>query len=880
MDKFNVRDVNDREIYESYMGILRISPDNDVDDATRKLLDVTNTNGVALSDSDGDMLAITFKSKAFLTNINTYGDTFEDRWLIHAQTNVNNTVFAVETVNIRPTLTVTTLADGLVNAPIISYSTDLGKVGAVCYPVGNPYDPTYFNDPLENEVRPVPSTNASDRNKFLKDQSPEWYSGNIDPEHYVRIDDKVVYHLNNENKSIPVLYTKDKILAHGHGASYIAREGDTDTYRYIYEKNLTEQLKTTENAKVTHLCWADIDKLVWDALKNIIQGDIRHTSGRYVNLGAEVDTDIRGSKMGIDKNNTDYSLAVNNSTAYSLKQTAPLVGLDVPVGNIMYNAMPYNRYMFYMAKQILANLEKDPSLASLGNETIQSVIRLKNHNHIKSFADRDPHFAANLAKNFVLCDGKPVDIEHYPALNLDNDGLNKDGSIKSSGAAAYTALKASYSLDSKICTLPLVKFNSASSILLRGATWKKLGDIKDGDKEIIMDANENNFGRYSGYPQTTTYNYRISGSEDTFNRTVESLKIYPFSMSYKRDTMHHKHKIFSSASGLNAGGINLESNMQGPGSRDGSNLYSNVNGFRRSILKIITQKYQSIIAEKEAKTQGTLDESLPSVKVGYVCYCRNGTSPEGAWNMYTAMPLNYCESTLAGFKTRGSFTNVASTYYDSDRTRYINYCLGNKDYYWKNKPIKNRAYICLCNKWDFKTGNPINNGSLPTNYTTADLPLVGGNRKIDYKAFLLLRNEAESLMPAALNGGWPRMYITNDWTQREGKNHHLEKHKTKCHSNHILTGGYKIGTLDTSKVDKSIVRPMAITSLDTKPRDLIGKLKTGVSTSASNTTPITLDDLATYEPTSQSELVDNTNMDIYTSEPAPPSLNFIPLMRI
>lgn len=873
MEKFNVRDVNDREIYESYMGILRISPDNDVDDATRKLINVGNDEGVALSDSDGDMLAITFKSKAFLTSIHTYGENIEDRWLVNVQTNVKNTVFAVNTVNIRPTLTITTIADGLINAPILAYSSNLGKVGVVCYPFDNPYDSGYFNDPLASNIRPVSSNNAIERDTFLKEQSPDWYTTNIDPEHYVKIDNKIVYHLNTENESIPVLYTKDKVLAHGHGASYISRSGDADTYRYVYDKNLTENLKTDENAKVTHLCWTDIDKLVWDALKNVIQGDIRHLSGRYVNLGAEVNTDIRSSKLGIDKQNNDYSIAANNVMAYTLKQTAPLVGLDVPVGNIMYNAMPYNRYMFYMAKQVLANIEKDPKIASM-SQMAADVEKLghRHNRHIRPFADRDPHFAANLVKNFVLCDGKPVDISHYPALNLDNDGLDCYTGATSSGV--HNALKASYATDSKICTIPLVKFNSTSGIFLRGMTWQKPGDLKVSGKEPILTA-EDRFGLDDWYlSDTANYNYRISGSSDTIDKAVSSdnISIYPFAISYKRDTMHHKHKIFSSSSGLVDEGINLTTNVPAPNTRR-----EDPNTYRTYSFGRFGTKNKYIQIGQNNKT-GTKDEYLPSIEVAYSSSPKQqGAAVSGQWEMYTAMPLNYLEATAGEFKAKHPYGAVVSGYYAEDRQRFIDYSTGAHTYYWCNKPIKNRAFISLCANWDFKTGKV----NYQSQYTTADLPLIGGERSIEYPAYLLLMNEAESLMPAAIHGGWPRMYYTNYWSQREGRNSSLSKHRTKCYANFVTTGGYKIGTFDITKASsKENVTPICITSLDTKSRDLIGKLKPGTDLSKENPEPITLDDLATYEQTSETSVIDGVSMDIYTSEPSPPSLSFIPLMRI
>ena len=77
-ERFNTRDVKNKEIYDSYMGILRISPNeingNDVDDPTailNTLYDEYNKRRttVTLSDSDGNVLPLNFRTKAFETKI-------------------------------------------------------------------------------------------------------------------------------------------------------------------------------------------------------------------------------------------------------------------------------------------------------------------------------------------------------------------------------------------------------------------------------------------------------------------------------------------------------------------------------------------------------------------------------------------------------------------------------------------------------------------------------------------------------------------------------------------------------------------------------------------------------------------------------------------
>jgi hypothetical protein len=87
-DRYNVRNVAQKEVYDSYMGILRISPnlvyDVDEDDATdmlHTLADFRNEYNskyendsdreikVQVSDSDGNMLPIYFIPRAFETEV-------------------------------------------------------------------------------------------------------------------------------------------------------------------------------------------------------------------------------------------------------------------------------------------------------------------------------------------------------------------------------------------------------------------------------------------------------------------------------------------------------------------------------------------------------------------------------------------------------------------------------------------------------------------------------------------------------------------------------------------------------------------------------------------------------------------------------------------
>lgn len=120
-DRYNVRNVAQKEVYDSYMGILRISPNLvygvDEDDATNMLntlADFRNEYGenvqeikVQMSDSDGNMLPVYFIPRAFTTEVtlregeNNY-TSLEN--IINICTWCNNSIFVSNKMDIRSTL--------------------------------------------------------------------------------------------------------------------------------------------------------------------------------------------------------------------------------------------------------------------------------------------------------------------------------------------------------------------------------------------------------------------------------------------------------------------------------------------------------------------------------------------------------------------------------------------------------------------------------------------------------------------------------------------------------------------------------------------------------------------------------------------------------
>ena len=120
-ERYNVRNVAQKEVYDSYMGILRISPnltygveEDDATDLLNTLVDFRNVYGdeqkqikVQLSDSDGNMLPVYFIPRAFNTEVtlrengNNY-KSYEN--IINICTWSDNTVFVSNKLDIRSTL--------------------------------------------------------------------------------------------------------------------------------------------------------------------------------------------------------------------------------------------------------------------------------------------------------------------------------------------------------------------------------------------------------------------------------------------------------------------------------------------------------------------------------------------------------------------------------------------------------------------------------------------------------------------------------------------------------------------------------------------------------------------------------------------------------
>ena len=482
-DRFNVRNVAQKEVYDSYMGILRISPNLvygvDEDDATNMLhtlvdfrKEYTEEGGeikVQLSDSDGNMLPVYFIPRAFSTEV-TLRDNGNNYTSIENIVNIctwtNDTLFVSNNLDVRSTLLlkikdtqeqknkslITIVSGGQKNT--IENTPQANAI--LQYPIENPNDDYFFNKdnnkyPIDNTLNkflfdandPTPRHEQMEKNLF--NQSLSWYQDVIKKEidrtgqdPHVKAAGKYVNTFNVHNEDVPVLYTRDYVLGHYEGHSIKGK----DKIAAVKDEWLDSQAKTydvsfDESSSLTRLSWIRIDNLIWDAIDEIASGKIRHSgSGRYVDMGAQNDsgTQIVEELFGIglyDEGKTELNgqVATNGNNSYTL--TAPILGQGVQPGLIMYHAMPFHRYWFHRCRQIIYNMERYSELSKQSAWTSYSEITdevsdlqtYKNNNLITGScrASVTPHHS--LSKDFLLCNGQTVKFENYPNISLTNTNL-------------------------------------------------------------------------------------------------------------------------------------------------------------------------------------------------------------------------------------------------------------------------------------------------------------------------------------------------------------------------------------------------------------------------------------------------------------------------
>lgn len=436
--------------------------------------DVKNRRSVMLSDSDGNDLGVRFQPMGFAQR--TYASDVV-RGVIYVTTRATN-VFVSDNFNMRSTLVVgSDDPDRSHESGIIirsKGSNDILHAKWLFYPTESPNDNRYFNnknrlnlfDPSKPET---PYEQTSDN---LLKLPLDWYenpsplkNGELDPnpqEHYtfddsdyVTINGSRLQTRNYDEEAIPVLHTRDYVLGNYDGHSFklgtagtSITEGDLEGVGWINGgDNPISNVDIDTEDYVTKLSWLRIDDLIWETIEQVLSGTVRHYNGRYTNIGYETHTDPETGKiyqttvnlndkgaengtkffnMSSEGNNLPLSTAAQATPYGFLMENAEMLGQDVAPGLIMYNAMPLHRWAFHEMRQRLQNLEAEQRYGGTRLDGWrQEVQNYKKNGILSAYTVLNPSFTNNLTKNFILCDGREINYEKYPAMNTNNAKMFK-----------------------------------------------------------------------------------------------------------------------------------------------------------------------------------------------------------------------------------------------------------------------------------------------------------------------------------------------------------------------------------------------------------------------------------------------------------------------
>lgn len=412
MEKIQTREVAQKEVYDSFYGMLRVSPN--IDPITRELIDnptidtCTLNKNIILSDSNGNELPLIFTPKAKTTRLIDN----KELDLVNMTINLNNDVFIRNSLNLRSTLTLNNSwnSSGKSSFEIRSLKSGVGSssvYNVLLYPSDSPFTSEYFNSEEKFIELDDISGNYPQQIKDELFKIPLSSYKLIDDSQFVRINGNIIYTSNEINEKVPILYTHDYALG--------VRKGHSGkTTQEVKNKWIKEDSILINSGNFTKLSYINIDKLVWKAISNIVSGDIRHYKGRYDELGKDKTISIL-ERYGnpFDKENRSINTDEDDN---NFPKTAPLIAQGVPSGLIMYNAMSLSDYLFYATKEELRNKKEEGKTIDFPSDDSGLTIITQNN---KS----DKGFTKTLGREFICCDGRDINYNNYPNMNTSNKKL-------------------------------------------------------------------------------------------------------------------------------------------------------------------------------------------------------------------------------------------------------------------------------------------------------------------------------------------------------------------------------------------------------------------------------------------------------------------------
>lgn len=558
LNQQGVRNVGARQVYESYMAILRISP-NDytnswLDDTTlpfRTLKDSGNVDHkIILSDSDGNRLGLCFIPRVRRMRVqNANGSYVNNQEVINCTLkpdSADGETFITTSLHIRSTAIFgkERRTDRISPLQVFEKNNKFtDSYNLLLYPIESPNDDSYFNaknkHSLVNYNSSVPLQDQLEAS--LKKKPLSWFTNtsNVAASEIVKIDGKVVYTTNDNFEEVPVLYTRDYVLGHYSGhTTYVTSDVLTE-----FAGALSTPNKTAENQTVaTRLSFLRLDKMVWNKVAQIVSGEKRHTVGRYSQLGADESESICGELFG---------------TVSPPQSTSPLIGVSVPDGMICYNAMPIHRFLFHCARNEIFNIKCETTAGTISNSYYNTCV---NAGKITSAYSSDPGVGSKLVRSYALCDGKELTYDNYKALSVKNANLyslNDNGSVKRASGTTGKPTQATPTgffkamLDSnpnkaklKMPETPdLLSFSNVAMRYLRGLNWlttigvdKPINPRTDYSEDMFKDCN---------------YKIEVVPGETTgaVEKNLKDVGSYRTMYDFRIRNVDHKHYCFSSQKG-------------------------------------------------------------------------------------------------------------------------------------------------------------------------------------------------------------------------------------------------------------------------------------------------------------------------------------------
>lgn len=523
MNFINLRNVANQEINESFSGILRISPnerDNiKLDDPTPLLYTIGEK--LDLSDSAGNYVGISFVPQVYYTHVQGLPEGVTKINLVNITQEVKD-LYCTSELHISPTLYIDLDQEHGKKAPV----QIVNKNGVLLFPIEAPIDERYIN--YRGKMGNKPIKNILD--ELLA--TDEIYTSPEYEDYHVKVNGKKIFRMKKPSSNsisdtgdkeisaalVPELYLHDYVLGQSAGHTYKPTADELngsheDSRISALPEKIRKEIESDSTSRVTQLSFIEIEKIIWSLLEGAVKGSYRSFDGRYKGLYPKgMFAESEGTENDLYNILFKFEREEVNEEELEdkIRANAPLVGLPVQTGLIMYNAIPPRRFLFHTLRRY-ENLATDGSqgidvylkshwnlfLKSEDEEIEKRNQEVRNQYITLSNADNGTSFIHNLTTEYALCDGKRIKecvYEEVDTGEIDDDGnpiiesklvsktdypaINKRSSNWEKWTPSdnteniYDAISASMNSDEHVVRTPkLFEMDQLSLRYLRGLNW-------------------------------------------------------------------------------------------------------------------------------------------------------------------------------------------------------------------------------------------------------------------------------------------------------------------------------------------------------------------------------------------------------------------------